>query len=181
MQTIKTARLLLRNFVLEDMQDLYEYARQDDVGPNAGWKPHGCLQETQEILLHFIYAEECWAIEEKQTGKVIGSIGLRADRRRNYKEAKNIGYVLNHDYWGQGYMPEALQAVLQYGFEQEDLLIISVEHYPFNLRSKRVIEKCGFKLEGVLRKAFAIYNGEIYDHVCYSITKEEYMEKTLAE
>ena len=175
MQRLETPRLLLRSFEFEDMQDLYEYAIQKDVGPNAGWKPHDDIFETQVVLLDFMGGKECWAIVHKKNNKVIGSIALRQDKRRNYDKAKNIGYVLNHDYWGQGYMTEAVKAVLQYGFVQEELFIISIEHYPTNPRSKRVIEKCGFKYEGTLRKACEVYNGEIFDHICYSITKDDYM------
>ena len=51
---------------------------------------------------------------------------------------------------------------------------VSCYHYPFNIRSKRVIEKCGFKYEGTLRSASEIFDGSIYDDVCYSIIKNEY-------
>jgi len=61
-------------------------------------------------------------------------------------------------------------------FEEEELDIISCYHYPFNIRSKRVIEKCGFKYEGTLRLASKIYDGSIYDNACYSITKEDYLK-----
>ena len=85
-----------------------------------------------------------------------------------------IGYVLSDKFWGNGYVPEATKRVLEYAFDELDLNIISVYHFPFNERSKRVIEKSGFKFEGVLRLASTLPNGEIVDHVCYSMTKEEF-------
>ena len=54
------------------------------------------------------------------------------------------------------------------------LELISVYHYPFNEGSKRVIEKCGFKYEGTLRQSSTIYNGDVYDDVCYSMTIEDF-------
>lgn len=89
-----------------------------------------------------------------------------------------IGYALSEAYWGKGYATEAVKKVIQYGFEELGLEIISVYHYPHNKRSQRVIEKCGFKYEGTLRKSSVLYDGSIYDDVCYSITKEEYYNST---
>lgn len=71
-------------------------------------------------------------------------------------------------------MTEAVSCLIDYSFKEMQLAVLSVYHYPFNIRSKRVIEKCGFVYEGVLRGASRIFNGEIYDDMCYSILKEEY-------
>ncbi len=64
--------------------------------------------------------------------------------------------------------------MLRYAFEALCLEMVTVYHYPFNTRSQRVIEKCGFVKEGVLRKANCQYDGEILDRVCYSLLREEY-------
>lgn len=88
-----------------------------------------------------------------------------------------IGYVLSEDYWGKGLMSEAVKEVIRYLFEEVKLDIISCYHYPFNIRSKRVIEKSGFKYEGTLRLESRIYDGSVYDSVCYSITKQDYLNK----
>ena len=57
---------------------------------------------------------------------------------------------------------------------KKKLDVLSVIHYTFNTRSKRVIEKCGFKYEGTIRNAKELYDGRIVDEACYSILKEEY-------
>lgn len=85
-----------------------------------------------------------------------------------------LGYVLYEDYWGQGIMVEASKAAINYAFENLDIQLLTVNHYPFNHQSKRVIEKCGFSYEGTLRHASKIYDGSIYDLACYSMTKEEW-------
>ena len=111
---------------------------------------------------------------KKESNKVIGSIGLHKDVKREMENAKMIGM-----YWlktiGKGYATEAARRVIQYAFEELGFDLISVYHFPHNKRSKRVIEKCGFKYEGTLRNATVLYNGNVYDELCYSLTREEYL------
>jgi ribosomal-protein-alanine N-acetyltransferase len=174
MTTLETERLILRPFAMRDLADFHEYAKNPNVGPNAGWKPHESREESEAILLRIIESGEVWALEYKGDRKVIGSVGLHADKRREGVNARMIGYVLSEDYWGRGLMPEATARVLRYTFEELGVDILSVYHYPHNARSKRVIEKCGFSYEGTLRQGSRIYDGTVYDSVCYSITREEY-------
>ncbi len=174
MPVLETERLIIRRFRKEDLDDFYEYARNPNVGPNAGWKPHASKHESREILKHFIKSTSVWAIVDKNTYKVIGSIGLHDDRKRDSRNVKMLGYVLAEPYWGKGLMTEAAKRMIKYAFEELQIDLLSVYHYPHNKRSQRVIEKCGFHYEGILRRASTIYNGRVYDDVCYSLTKEEY-------
>ena len=90
------------------------------------------------------------------------------------ESARMIGYALSKDYWGHGYMTEAAEAMLHYGFNLMNAEIVSAYCYPGNLRSKSVIKKCGFKFEGCLRLCEILYDGTMYDNECYSITADEY-------
>jgi putative acetyltransferase len=178
MKVLETERLILRKWNLEDLEDFYEYARNPNVGPNAGWEPHKDKESSENILKNFVDQEEVWAIVYKENGKAIGSIGMHEDRRRADVSAsirvKMIGYVLSEEYWGKGIMSEACKAVVKYAFDEAKLELLTIFHYPFNIRSKRVIEKCGFRYEGTLRLASKIYDGTVHDSVCYSITKDEF-------
>lgn len=174
MKTLETDRLILRAFREEDAADVYAYAQSPNVGPAAGWPPHDSLEASQRIVRMFIEQDDAWAIVLKETGRVIGSFGLHKNGVRRLEAHKSIGYVLGEAYWGHGFMPEAVREVLRYAFEEEHLLVVSVVHYPFNEKSKRVIEKCGFTYEGTLRMATQSYSGAIYDDVCYSMTRDEY-------
>ncbi|MDL2289358.1 GNAT family N-acetyltransferase [Clostridia bacterium OttesenSCG-928-F22] len=172
---IQTERLLLRPMQAGDAQDFYEYAKNPNVGPNAGWKPHESIEETKGLLEElFIGSRSSWGITLKENRKLIGSIGLVDDAKRMNKGCRMLGYSIGEHHWGRGITTEAARAVIRYGFEQMGLSIISVYVYPFNERSKRVIEKCGFQYEGRLRAAEEIYSGNIYDNICYSITLDEY-------
>lgn len=174
MRAIETERLLLRPFTETDLNDFYEYAKNPNVGPNAGWKPHENMDESKAILKDFMDNDEVLAIVWKENNKVIGSVGLHKDPLRSADNVKMLGYVLSEDYWGRGITTEAAKAVLRYAFNEMNLYMVTVHHYPFNHRSKRVIEKCGFIYEGTLRHCTRIYNGNTYDLACYSLTRDEW-------
>jgi putative acetyltransferase len=76
-----------------------------------------------------------------------------------------------------GLIPEAVIEIMRYAFEKLAIDLLTIYHYPFNYQSRRVIEKCGFRYEGILRMGSQIYNGQIYDDVCYSLLKEEWFQE----
>lgn len=145
---LHTERLILRPWREEDLEDFYAYASVDGVGQMAGWTPHKSREESKRILNHFIAGKHVFALE--MNGKVIGSIGIEEYSEENYpelsaKQGRELGYVLSKDYWGQGLMPEAVLAVIQYLFEEVKLNFVLVGHFDWNKQSARVIEKCGFR------------------------------------
>ncbi len=170
--TLETERLILRSITLEDADDIFEYSRAENVGLNAGWKPHENLEETLEIMqLIFFDKQGVFGIVLKETGKLIGSVGLIADRKRENDQVRMLGYAIGEMYWGHGYMTEAAQEIVRYGFDDLALDLISAYCYPRNLRSKRVLEKCGFTYEGTLKLAEKLYNGNVYANECWSLPR----------
>ena len=144
---LKTNRLTLRAWKQSDLDDFFEYASIDGVGQMAGWNPHQSKDETQMVLDSFINKKKTFALVYE--GKVIGSLGIEEYKEENYPEldslfGRSIGYVLSKDYWGQGLMPEAVKAVIEYLFTIENLDFILVSHFEWNKQSQRVIEKSGF-------------------------------------
>ena len=144
---LKTDRLILRPWTLDDLDDFYEYARVDGVGQMAGWLPHENKEKSLMILKHFIEEKKTFAIEYKD--KVIGSLGIEEYdieqlHEYNDKLGREIGYVLSKDYWGLGLMPEAVKVVIKYCFEKLKLDFLVCGHFTDNNQSKRVQEKCGF-------------------------------------
>ena len=85
-----------------------------------------------------------------------------------------MGYALAREAWGRGLATEAARAALGYAFGPLHARLVTVYHFPFNHASRRVIEKCGFRLEGVFRQAFCRYDGLVLDEVTYSMTPAEY-------
>ena len=146
---IETDRLILGQWKETDLNDFFEYASVDGVGQMAGWQPHKSLEESAAILKMFIEERKTFAVVLKESNKVIGSVGIEKlsteiDGYENMT-GREIGYVLNKDYWGQGLMPEAVKAVTGYCFETAgcDYLLCSCS--PENRQSARVMEKCGFR------------------------------------
>lgn len=145
---LHTERFVLRPWKESDLEDLFEYASVDGVGQMAGWPPHKSIEESRKRLDRFISNKKTFAL--KYQGKVIGSCGLVDYHEAYYPElallnGREIGYVLSKDYWGQGFMPEAVKAVSQYLFEAEHLDFIIAGHFERNKQSARVIQKCGFE------------------------------------
>ena len=175
MKSLRTKRLVLRQWYMSDADDLFAYAQNPLVGPSAGWRPHHVRKDSEDLIQKVFQQEYFhWALVVPGAGKVIGGINLTQDTKRNNPHARTLGYSMNPDYWGNGYMTEAAKAVIAFGFEGLTTEIISVYHYPDNLRSKRVIEKCGFTYEGTLRHCSQLFNNKTYDNLCYSMTAMEY-------
>jgi putative acetyltransferase len=167
---LETERLILRPIVESDAEAIYEYSQNKNVGINAGWKPHGSIEETREIMkLIFLDQKNVFGIELKETGKLFGSIGLIPDPKRQNDKARMIGYAIGENYWGNGFTTEAVLALLRFGFEELKLDLISAYCYPSNERSKSVLRKCGFHYEGLISLAEERYDGEILDNECYAV------------
>lgn len=144
---LESPRLTLRAFKESDLLDFYNYAKIDGVGECAGWAHHKNIEETKKILDIFIAGKKTFALV--RSGKVIGSLGIERYSESFSPELKNlkgreIGYVLSKDYWGQGLMSEAVKRVLKYCFEELHLDFLVCGHFIENVRSARVMEKCGF-------------------------------------
>jgi len=174
MKTIETERLILRGWQLNDLDDLFEYAKNPNVGPMSGWEPHANKEVSLNVLKHYLANDDRWAISLKENGKVIGSIKLRPDENRGNYKAKYISFALSFDYWGKGYMTEAVKGVVKYVFDEMEIDLLSAFHFPHNIRSKRVLEKCGFTYEVTIKHGNTIYDGQIFDTVCYSLLKTDY-------
>lgn len=171
---IETKRLILRRFKLSDDKDLFDYAKNPDVGPEAGWLPHKNIEETQSLLQNWITNKEIFAIVEKESGRVIGSVGLHQhfDRAVSMRE---MGYALKKECWGKGYMSEAVFVMIDYAFKELGVEILTISHHHKNMRSKRVIEKAGFHFEGITRMARVHpTTKELLDNYNYSMTKQEW-------
>ncbi|MEG0291650.1 MAG: GNAT family protein [Anaerovoracaceae bacterium] len=170
----ETERLVLSRWKLEDAQSLFDYAKDENVGPHAGWRPHKSVNESKEIIKTIFLPNMVWKIVLKETGEVIGSIGLEPDRRREGIKSKEMGYSLAYNHWGKGYMTEAAKCIKDYAFDVLSLELLAIQTGPDNIRSQRVIDKLGFIYEGRLRKAYKIYDGSNRDVLVYSITREEW-------
>ena len=82
MKLLETQRLLLRPWKESDAEALFAYAHTPNVGPAAGWKPHGSIEETRAILKSFMEEDETWAVVLRSNSQLLGSFGLHRDAMR---------------------------------------------------------------------------------------------------
>ena len=177
--TLYTKRLIIRPLAVSDATDMFEYSQTNLVGPKAGWAPHININETYTILRNMVlfkpqYELGNWAIVDRQTNKMIGTIELYNHSPLFKAE---LGYSLNPKYWGLGIVPEATNEIVSYGFEFLSLKRIEVGIFVDNIQSKRVCEKTGFSFEGVSRNGYIRYDGIIFDKANYAMTKEDYFNR----
>lgn len=172
---VETERLLLRPVTLEDAEDMFEYG-SDEETTYFVFEPHHSLEETEDSIANYFMNEPLgkYGIELKENSKMIGTIDLRL-KEEKYKA--ELGYTMNKDYHGKGYMTEAGQALLDLGFNILELERISALHDERNDRSGRVMQRLGMTKEGISRHVGKWKKGEFFNDVHYSILKEEYFNK----
>ncbi len=174
---IQTKRLFLRPIKQYDADSIFEYAKEQNVGPLAGWEPHKTLKNTKDFIDYALRKKDygqpgVYSIVLKETRKMIGTIEIHS-----YKEQKGaIGFVLNPKYWNNGYITEASKALIIYAFEVLNLKRLEYCHFPHNIASKRVCEKLEFVFEGILRNKYLLYDGTVLDDVVYSLTDQDYKD-----
>lgn len=108
-------------------------------------------------------------------GKIVGNISVEQKEDVACKDAE-IGYLLQTSQWSRGIMTEAVKQICEIAFNELDIIRITGMVYAPNLASRRVLEKNGFVLEGIMRSA--VYkDGNIYDECIYSLLKNEFEER----
>lgn len=164
---LKTERLLLRRFLESDAGSLYEYAKDPDIGPVTGWKPHTSLENSLEIIRNGLASDTNFAVCLKSDGIAIGSIGLNPPKTSFAGEKDlEIGFWIGKPFWGHGYIPEAVGELLRYAFEELGCEKMWYCYYLGNEKSRRCQEKCGFLYhhteENVLIPLLGEYRTKIY-------------------
>ena len=152
---LETPRLILRRFSSDDAVDMYRnWAADPEVTRFLTWPCLASPEATRALLENWEAQYEnggyfSWAIEHKDIHQVIGSISVV--NLNEEIDAAEIGYCLSRKHWGQGFMPEALIAVMHFLFDEVGINRISARHDVNNPNSGRVMEKAGMKYEGRLR------------------------------
>ena len=147
---LETDRLILRAWEITDLDDFFEYASVEGVGEKAGWEHHKSKDKSLEILKMFIEEKKVFAIVLKENQKVIGSIGIEElseelDKDLDNLVGRELGYVLNKDYWNKGIMKEAISKVVDYCFNTLKLNFLMASYFNHNIASKKVLENLNFK------------------------------------
>jgi len=164
MPIIKSKLFILRPFKRGDETSLVESINNEKIARNTSSIPYPYTMKDAKEWITEVEKEKkkrkkkrvAFAIDIKE--KVIGGIGL--SKIEGHKA--EIGYWLAEPYWGRGIMTKAVKLVTKFGFEKLGLRRIYGKVFPWNKASMRVLEKAGYKFEGILRKE-TIKDGKFFD------------------
>ncbi len=155
-ETIDTTRLRLRKPMIEDSAGVFEaYGADPEVTRYLAWPPHQTLKDSLAAMLSRLAcwesgSEFSWTITPRdEPGTIMGMISAVPDRKQ---WRCSLGYVLARRYWNQGYMTEAVRAMIEMLFDQPGIYRIWAVVDEENFASARVLEKAGMEREGFLRR-----------------------------
>ena len=173
---------VLRTWRLSDAKDLAAALNNEKILSNLrdGLPFPYTEQDALDYITAMRSADENAAFAYAITvdDRAIGSIG--AFRQGNiHRRTAELGYYLAEEYWGRGIMTGAIRQICRLLFETTDILRIYAEPFAYNTGSRRVLEKAGFRLEGIMKNN-AVKNGKVLDMAMYALTKEPYTLRPLA-
>lgn len=149
MLRLESERLILRHWTVEDAEDCYKFAKDERIGPNAGWNPHKSVEESKDIIQNILSSPETYAICLKEDLKAIGSIGLFIGKKSAISglsdDEGEVGYWLGVDFWGKGITTEAVLRLTKHAFNDLGLKRLWARYMFENHRSGSVLKKAGFE------------------------------------
>jgi ribosomal-protein-alanine N-acetyltransferase len=172
---LQTPRLTLRRMRSDDAEAMHAYASDPEVARHMLWDPHESLRDSENFL-RFVRERYSrgdpagWGIEDRETGRFIGSCGIQAWSPENARA--ELGYVLAREHWGRGIMTEAVSAVVGFGFERIGFNRLEARCLDGNAASARVLEKAGMTYEGTSRSSHLIA-GHFRDLHHYAVLRDD--------
>lgn len=139
--TLRTNRLILRPVRVDDAQAMVKWTNDPRVVEFLSYAPYADLTVAKQNIQAYFIQDGLGKFGIEMAGELIGTIDIRFDLPNKKAE---IGYALCADFWGQGIVPEAAQALIAYGFNQFDIDMIEIFNDVRNPKSGRVAEKLGF-------------------------------------
>ena len=176
---LETERLLLRKLSLADASELQSIRSDEKVMNYMDSERHLTVQFSEDFISKNleIYTQHngmFWALTEKSSGKFIGDFAFWKIDKKNSRT--DIGYSLSPEFWGQGYMKEAIIRIFDFGFNDLKLHSIEANINPKNENSRRLLKKLGFKKEAYFRENY-YYNGTYLDSEIYSLLQVDFQFK----
>jgi len=168
-------RLLFRKFLLSDAKDLLLIRSNDDVMRFMDVDRFESISDAEKLInsIEEAYKKQegiTWAIIERLSNSFIGYFGFWRMIPEHCRA--EIGYALKREYWGKGNMYETINRTVRFGFENIKLHSIEANVNPANEKSKRVLEKIGFKKEAYFRENY-LFNNKFLDSIIYSLLEKD--------
>jgi [ribosomal protein S5]-alanine N-acetyltransferase len=171
-----TKRLLLDRTCDDDAHDLFLLRSNDDVMKYVERPRPVDADDALLMIRHMdglISNNEAiaWAIRMPGSSKMIGVIGYWRTKPEHFRA--EVGYMVLPEFWGQGLMYEALQAVLNFGFSKMSLHSVEADINPENIASEKLLVKCGFKPEAYFRENY-FWQDKFYDSKIFGLLSSEF-------
>src|SRR5690242_16715598 len=161
---LETARLRLRSLRDADLADLVRLIDNWEVARWVSSVPHPYTEADGRAWIAIVQHDHAagrpgrFAVALKETDRLIGGVGLDGDTGNGSREPA-LGYWIGEPYWGHGYAPEAVAAVVDYGFSGLGLTVIRAYTDPANTRSQSVLRRCGLVAAGEIELTLPTRNG----------------------
>jgi ribosomal-protein-alanine N-acetyltransferase len=178
---LSTERLIVRPFRENDYHDLHEYLSLKEIYRFEPGEPIS-LEEAKKIASERAEGTDFWAVTLKDNKKkLIGHVSFIQIEPKHFLTWV-IGFIFNPSFQDKEYASEAARAIIKYAFTEVGAHRIVGQCTPENIPSWRVLEKCGMKREGLLRKNFLIRNDENgnpiwLDSYEYAILAEDFFKE----
>ena len=172
--TLKTTRLIIRPLNEKDIDFLFQHYNKKEISRYT-LISFNTIGEVKAFLDQYTKKRNMRkfkeGIELRSTHQLIGTVTF-LNWSRNDRCAE-IGYDLSKEYWGKGYMTEALKVFIRFGFDTMNLNRIEATTNVRNVRSRKVLTRLGFIQEGILRQKY-YFRGEFSDEIIFSLLREEW-------
>ncbi len=173
---IETQRLTLRNFNKLDAETMLEMRSNVEMMKYICRPVLNTIEESEALIQRYENAINDniginWAVFLKSENKIIGNVAFHKIDKENYRA--EIGYYIHPNYWKKGFVTEAIEAIIKYGFEVYKFHSIEALIDPRNEASKQVLNKFNFVEEGLVKENF-YFEGEFLDTGIYSLLKSNY-------
>lgn len=170
---LTTKRLRLRARTTRDADALFPSYADPVLMHWWSHAPHESVEQTRHDFSKTAGEWRCWAITFK--GGDDTAIGFVAAGERRQGNVTEIGYMLAREHWGAGIAREAVSRVIDHLFRTEGQRRVFADTDPENLPSRALLERLGFKLEGLLRAEWETHIG-VRDTTLYGLLREEWVE-----
>jgi [ribosomal protein S5]-alanine N-acetyltransferase len=171
---IELGDVILREVHPKDIESFYEYISSAEVVKYLADSEIPSSVENAGVELMYwgnLFMKKnsvYWAIADKKSGQIIGTCGFNSWSREHRRV--EISYDLSYKYWGSGIMTSVVKSLTEFAFSKMNAKRIQATVVDFNKGSIRVLEKCGYKEEGLM-KSFGVIQGKSHGFYMYSYTR----------
>jgi ribosomal-protein-alanine N-acetyltransferase len=170
---LETERLILRELTLDDAEDAFQNFSDEEVTKYL-MEPYTSLEQAEKIIKAFLAEYEegtgaTWAIDLRKSGEYLGTCSL--ELKPGFRG--EFGFDLARAHWGQGYMAEALEAIIQFAFGELNLSKVEAHTLLLNSRAIHLLKGLNFRVDGIRRES-TLCGKELEDEVFFSLQRREW-------